>query len=82
MHIELISPALEQAPERKEPLRVKDIAAALRVDASTVYAEVHAGRLVSYRVGTGRGTIRISRTAFADYLTERGIPASELGVAL
>lgn len=82
MHVELISPALEQAPERTEPLRVKDIAAALRVDSSTVYAEIKAGRLVSYRVGQGRGTIRVSRTAFAQYLADRGIPTAELAVAL
>jgi excisionase family DNA binding protein len=81
MHVELISPAQKQAPARG-PLRVKDIAAALRVDASTVYAEIKAGRIESYRVGTGRGTIRVSRTAFQRYLDERGIPAAELAVAL
>lgn len=81
MHVELISPAQKQAPVG-EPLRVKDIAAALRVDASTVYAEIKAGRIESYRVGTGRGTIRVSRTAFRQYLAERGIPASELAVTL
>ncbi|WP_438494123.1 helix-turn-helix domain-containing protein [Streptomyces asiaticus] len=82
MHDQLIRPALEQAAEAAPPLRVKDIAAALRVDPSTVYAEIKSGRLPSYRVGTGRGTIRISRVAFRTYLAERGIPASELGVAL
>ncbi|MEV7983357.1 helix-turn-helix domain-containing protein [Streptomyces sp. NPDC086519] len=82
MHVELISPAQAQAPESAEPLRVKDIATALRVDPSTVYAEIKAGRLESYRVGTGRGTIRVSRTAFTQYLAERGIPAAELAVAL
>ncbi|MDX3582007.1 helix-turn-helix domain-containing protein [Streptomyces europaeiscabiei] len=81
MHVELISPAQKQAPVG-EPLRVKDIAAALRVDASTVYAEIKAGRIESYRVGTGRGTIRVSRAAFLRYLAERGIPASELAVTL
>ena len=82
MHIELISPAPEQAAERTEPLRVKDIAAALRVSADSVYAEIKAERLPSYRIGSGRGTIRVSRTAFAQYLAERGIPASELAVTL
>ncbi|WP_319054112.1 helix-turn-helix domain-containing protein [Streptomyces europaeiscabiei] len=81
MHVELISPAQTQAPA-SEPLRVKDIAAALRVDASTVYVEIKAGRIESYRVGTGRGTIRVSRAAFQQYLAERGIPASELAVTL
>ncbi|MFJ1995700.1 helix-turn-helix domain-containing protein [Streptomyces asiaticus] len=81
MQHELISPAPKQAPE-SEPLRVKFIADVLRVDTTTVYREINAGRLPSYRVGTGRGTIRVSREAFKNYLAERGIPASELGVAL
>lgn len=63
------------------PLRVKDIASALQVDKATVYREIQSGRLPAYRVGSGRGTIRISRTAFTQYLADRGIPASELAVA-
>lgn len=81
MQYEPIAPAQKQAPPEGEPLRVKDIATALRVDSATVYREIKTGRLPSYRVGTGRGTIRISRTAFKQYLTERGIPVSELAVA-
>ncbi|MFV0136357.1 helix-turn-helix domain-containing protein [Streptomyces sp. HMX87] len=75
-------PAQTQATERKEPLRVKDIARALHVTNATVYAEIKAGRLESYRVGQGRGTIRVSRAAFTQYLADRGIPAAELAVAL
>lgn len=82
MHVELISSAPEQAAERTEPLRVKDIAAALRVSTDSVYAEIKAGRLASYRVGVGRGTHRVSRSAFTAYLAERGIPTSELAVTL
>ncbi|KOG58443.1 hypothetical protein ADK77_44230 [Streptomyces antibioticus] len=81
MHVELISPAQTQAPAGG-PLRVKDIAAALQVTNATVYAEIKAGRLPSYRVGQGRGTIRVARAAFTQYLNERGIPTSELAVAL
>ncbi|HEY9409919.1 MAG TPA: helix-turn-helix domain-containing protein [Jiangellaceae bacterium] len=81
MHAELITPALAQAPA-SEPLRVKDIAAALRVSTDSVYAEIKAGRLASYRVGTGRGTHRVSRTAFLQYLADRDIPTNELGVEL
>lgn len=81
MHAELIPPAQTQASV-SGPLRVKDIAAALRVNSATVYAEIKSGRLPSYRVGQGRGTIRVSRAAFAQYLTDRGIPAAELAVAL
>ncbi|MGW2228178.1 helix-turn-helix domain-containing protein [Streptomyces formicae] len=64
------------------PLRVKDIAAALRMSKGGVYAEIKAGRLAHYRVGTGRGTIRVSRAVFAQYLADRGIPTAELAVTL
>lgn len=81
MHDELTVPARQQAPEHL-PLRVKTIADALRVDKATVYREIAAGRLSSYRVGSGRGTIRVPRAAFEQYLSDRGIPTSELAVAL
>jgi excisionase family DNA binding protein len=81
MHQKLTVPAEQQAPD-SPPLQVKVIAAALRVDKATVYREIAAGRLSSYRVGSGRGTIRVSRAAFTQYLTDRGIPTSELAVAL
>lgn len=81
MQHELTAPALKQAPEG-EPLRVKAIADALRVDTTTVYREIAAGRLEAYRVGSGRGTFRVSRAAFTAYLAERGIPTSELAVTL
>ncbi|QIJ61432.1 helix-turn-helix domain-containing protein [Streptomyces sp. JB150] len=81
MHEKFTVPAAKQAPD-SPPLRVKVVADALRVDKATVYREVAAGRLTSYRVGSGRGTIRIPRAAFEQYLSERGIPASELAVAL
>lgn len=81
MHEKLTLPAAQQAPD-SPPLRVQDIATALRVDRATVYREIAAGRLSSYRVGSGRGTIRVSRATFTQYLADRGIPASELAVAL
>jgi excisionase family DNA binding protein len=64
------------------PLKVKDVAVALGVDASTVYVAVRTGLLGSYRVGAGRGTIRIPRAALKTYAAERGIPADMLGVEL
>ncbi|MYW66292.1 helix-turn-helix domain-containing protein [Streptomyces sp. SID8379] len=81
MQHELTAPAPEQGASGG-PLKVKDIAAALRVDATTIYREINTGQLSSYRIGTGRGTIRVSRSAFAQYLADRGIPAAELAVAL
>ncbi|MER6488782.1 helix-turn-helix domain-containing protein [Streptomyces virginiae] len=73
--------APQQAPDGR-PLGVRVIATALRVDQTTVYREIKSGRLPSYRVGSGRGTIRVSRAAFMQYLDDRGIPTSELAVAL
>lgn len=63
------------------PLRAKEVAAALRLDVSTVYLAIRQGDLAAYRVGAGRGTIRISRAAFDQYVTDRGIPAGDLAVA-
>ncbi|MFI5672322.1 helix-turn-helix domain-containing protein [Streptomyces sp. NPDC051704] len=63
-------------------LEVKDVAVALGVSSSTVYAAVRAGLIGSYRVGVGRGTYRIPRSALKAYAAERGIPAEALGVAL
>ena len=81
MQHELTAPAPKQ-DATGEPLKVKDIAAALRVDSTTVYREISSGQLAAYRVGTGRGTIRIPRAAFTQYLAARGIPTSELAVEL
>jgi excisionase family DNA binding protein len=84
MHVQIIPPAETQA-SGNQPLRVKDIAEALRplrVTKAIIYAEIKSGRLAHYRVGTGRGTIRVSRAAFTQYLAERGIPAAELAVTL
>lgn len=69
------------AQQCAKPFRVKDVAALLDVDTSTVYAAVRNGELRSYRVGVGRGTIRIPVDSFVAYAAERGIPAAELGVA-
>jgi excisionase family DNA binding protein len=63
-----------------EPLRVKEVAAALGVSPDTVCRELKSGRLPSYRVGSGRGTFRIERSAFRAYLAEQGIPVAVLGV--
>jgi excisionase family DNA binding protein len=74
----------EQATAQQctKPFRVKEVADLFAVDLSTVYAAVRSGSLGSYRIGTGRGTIRIPLSALLAYATERGIPAAELGVEL
>ncbi|MCX5584255.1 helix-turn-helix domain-containing protein [Streptomyces erythrochromogenes] len=76
------TPGTAQAVANVAPLKAREVAAALRVDVSTVYLAIRQGDLTAYRVGAGRGTIRISRAAFDEYVAERGIPASELAVAL
>lgn len=81
MQHKLSVPAPKKGQDER-PLDVKVIADALRLDRATIYREVTAGRLPSYRVGSGRGTIRVSRVAFMQYLDDRGIPASDLAVAL
>lgn len=81
MQHELTVSAPQQASDGG-PLVVRSIATALRVEPTTIYREIRSGRLPSYRVGSGRGTIRVSRAAFMQYLDDRGIPASELAVAL
>ncbi|SHL74497.1 helix-turn-helix domain-containing protein [Streptomyces yunnanensis] len=73
-----------QAPSQvasSKPYRVKEVASTLGVDISTVYAAIHEGQLVAYRVGSGRGTFRVPRSALAEYAAKRGIPSELLEVA-
>ena len=50
-------------------MTVKTAAQRLEVSPATVYAMVAAGKLHCYRVGMGRGAIRISDDHLAAYLT-------------
>jgi excisionase family DNA binding protein len=49
-------------------VNVRQAATRLEVSQATVYALVAAGKLKCYRVGLGRGCIRISEEHIADYL--------------
>jgi excisionase family DNA binding protein len=49
-------------------VRVKEAAIRLEVGVGTVYALVAAGKLRCYRVGVGRGTIRVSEEQIAEFL--------------
>ena len=49
-------------------MSVKEVAARLEVSVTTVYALVGAGKLCCYRVGLGRGCIRIAEEHLAEYL--------------
>jgi excisionase family DNA binding protein len=59
-------------------MTVKQAATRLEVSRSLVYAMVSAGRLRHYRIGTGRGAIRIPEEAIDEFLktAEVVIPAA------
>ncbi len=60
---------------------VKTVAERLQVSAGTVYAAVSDGRLRCYRLGRGRGAIRISEVSIQEFLersaSESAPPAIE-----
>jgi excisionase family DNA binding protein len=56
--------------------RVADVAARFDVDETTVYRQIKAGRLKAIRIGSGRGTVRISAKSLAEY--EADITAAAL----
>lgn len=80
MQHELIVPAPQEG-QASDPLKVNVIADVLDVDRATVYREIKSGRLPAYRVGSGRGTFRVSQAIFEQYLAGRGIPRS-VGTAM
>ncbi len=49
-------------------MRVREVADKLEVSVATVYALVACGKLRCYRVGTGRGCIRVSDDQLRAYL--------------
>ena len=49
-------------------MRVREVAERLEVSVATVYALVASGKLKCYRVGMGRGCIRVSAEQLAEYL--------------
>jgi excisionase family DNA binding protein len=53
--------------ERTEPYLVSEAAKELRVHVSTVYRDVETGRCGAFRVGAGRGAIRIPAEDFKAY---------------
>jgi excisionase family DNA binding protein len=47
---------------------VKDVAARLQVSTATIYGLLASGKLRHYRIGNGRGVMRISEEHLAEYL--------------
>jgi excisionase family DNA binding protein len=55
------------AAQPARPYRVAEVAALLDVDPTTIYRQIKAGRLRAYRIGTGRGAVRVPASALAEY---------------
>ena len=53
--------------EHGKPMKVAEVADRYGVSTSTVYREIKAGRLTAFRIGTGRGTVRVPEAALADF---------------
>ncbi|MBP2321543.1 excisionase family DNA binding protein [Kibdelosporangium banguiense] len=57
--------------------RVKAVAEMLDVSPSTIYRAIESGQLDAYKIGTGKGTLRIPGRAISAYLDECGQAAYE-----
>ncbi|MFF4821196.1 helix-turn-helix domain-containing protein [Kitasatospora sp. NPDC001309] len=62
-------------------LTVPQVAFALRLSQETVWRMARNGLLATYRVGNGRGLVRVPRDAFRAYLSATGLPAGLSAVA-
>jgi excisionase family DNA binding protein len=51
-------------------LTVREVAQRLKVSQASVYAVIAEGKLPGYRIGAGRGTIRVSVADLQSYLAE------------
>ncbi|GAA1093154.1 helix-turn-helix domain-containing protein [Kitasatospora arboriphila] len=75
------TPAPSALTDPTDYLTVPQVAFALRLSQETVWRMARSGHLTSYRVGNGRGQVRISRDAFRAYLAATGLPAGLSAVA-
>lgn len=64
-------PPVVTIADAESSLTLLDAAAKLHLSRSTLKREIAAGRLKTYRVGTGRGTIRITERALVEYVNLR-----------
>jgi excisionase family DNA binding protein len=60
-------PASPPGQRWRRPYRVLEVALALDVHVSTIYRDIESGKLRAFRLGQGRGTLRIPHEAFAEY---------------
>lgn len=60
--------------------KVAEVAEHYGVSLSTIYREIKAGRLTAFRIGTGRGTVRVPADALAEF-DSAAMVAARAGVA-
>jgi excisionase family DNA binding protein len=72
----------QQIDNDRQPLTVQEAAAWLKVSASTIYAMCSSGQLDCFRVGVGRGSIRINKNALVTLEREGGKKQSQHVVTL
>lgn len=60
----------EATPATEQLLRVKQVAAMLDLNTSTVYRLIEAGRLQALRLGVGNGGLRIPRDAYLEFVKQ------------
>lgn len=61
--------------ERTRMYRVRDVAGLFEVSVATVYRAIESGQLAALKLGTGRGTLRVSGTAVLAYAEACAQPA-------
>jgi excisionase family DNA binding protein len=67
--------------ERNRMYRVKAVAEALDVSVATIYRAIEAGKLNAFKIGTGKGALRIPGEAVPAYLQECAHTAYEGALA-
>lgn len=61
--------------------RVKAVAEALDVSVATVYRAIESGKLNAFKIGTGKGAVRVPGHAIPVYLRECAQAAYDVGTA-
>lgn len=54
-------------------LKIHEVAERLRISQACAYALVEAKELAHYRIGVGRGTIRVSEQQLSEYLERKKV---------
>jgi len=67
-----------QVKGTRRMFRVKDVAGMYDVSVSTIYRAIEAGHLDAYRIGTGKGAIRIPEHALVVFEEECAIEPQDV----